>query len=217
MWNLLRILMLGLLVSGCSSPGPASRSVPQSPPLQGMARVTVERSTDFLYMALTARVRVNGIDVSALSRGSAASIDVQSGRTTVSVDSATSPGTFTISFAAQPNREYLLEVAPRSDSLLPGALFGYVGAFADSVINEQSGLFQVTGKSENRFDSSNQTFQTQSNQFPVVPAAGVVLSNDPPPVASIAERLRNLKKLLDEGLINQKEYDIKKAEIIRSM
>lgn len=162
----LRILILGLLVSGCASSGPAIRSVPQSPPIQGTTRVTIERSTDFLYLALSARVKVNGIDVGALSRGDVTSIDVQPGRTIVTVDTATSPGTFSVSFTAQPNREYLLEVSPRSDSFLPGALFGYAGVFVDSAVNEQSGLFQLVGKGENRFDMPPQPSTAPTTQPP---------------------------------------------------
>lgn len=179
-----RILILGLLVSGCASSGPAIRSVSQSPPTQGMARVTIERSTDFLYLALSARVKVNGIDVGALSRGDIASIDVQSGRTTVSVDTATSPGTFSVSFTAQPNREYLLKVSPRSDSFLPGALFGYAGVFVDSAVNEQSGLFQLIGKGENRFDMPSQPSITPTTQSLPTSPSRTVLPNEragPPP------------------------------------
>lgn len=217
-----RILIFGLLVSGCASSGPAIRSVPQLPPMQGMTRVTIERSTDFLYLALSARVKVNGIDVGALSRGDVASIDIQPGRTTVSVDTATSPGTFSVSFTAQPNREYLMGVSPRSDSFLPGALFGLVGVFVDTAVNEQSGLFQLAGKGENRFDIPSQpqpsTGSTTSpppisTQQSVMPTE----SANPQSVGSTEERLRKLKQLLDGGLINQQDYERKKEEILRSM
>jgi hypothetical protein len=211
----LRIVILGLLISGCASSGPPVRSVPQSAPMQGMTRITVERSSDFLYLALSARVKVNGIDVGALSRGDVASIDIQSGHTTVSVDTATSPGTFSVSFTAQPNRDYLMEVSPRSDSFLPGALFGYAGVFVDSGVNEQSGLFQLTGKGEKRFEISSQPSTTSTSQAPqvVTPTerAGPVQAGD------AEERLRKLKQLFDGGLINQQDYERKKEDILRSM
>lgn len=215
-----RVLILGLLISGCASSGPAIRSVPQLPPIQGMTRVTVERSTDFLYLALSARVKVNGIDVGALSRGDVASIDVQPGRTIVSVDTATSPGTFSVSFTAQPNREYLLEVSPRSDSFLPGALFGYAGVFADSAVNEQSGLFQLVGKGENRFGSLIQSSTAPTTQSHPTSASRTALPNErasSPSGATTEERLRKLKQLLDGGLINQQDYERKKDDILRSM
>jgi hypothetical protein len=215
-----RFLILGLLVSGCASPGHAIRSVPQSPPMQGMARVTIERSTDFLYLALSARVKVNGIEVGALSRGDVASIDIQSGRATVSVDTATSPGTFSVSFTAQPNREYFMEVSPRSDSFMPGVLFGYAGVFVDSAVNEQSGLFQLAGKGENRFDIPSQPSTTSTTQAPPTPAQQSVLPTErasPQPVGGTEERLQKLKQLLDGGLINQQDYERKKEDILRSM
>lgn len=215
-----RILILGLLVSGCASSGPTIRAVPQSPPAHGMARVTIERSTDFLYLALSARVKVNGIDVGALSRGDVTSIDVQSGRTIVSVDTATSPGTFSVSFTAQPNSEYLLEVSPRSDSFLPGLLFGYAGVFLDSAVNEQSGLFQLVGKGGSRFDMPSQPSITSTTQSPPTSAPQTVQPGErasPPSVAGTEERLRKLKQLLDGGLINQRDYERKKEDILRSM
>lgn len=214
-----RILIFGLLVSGCASSGPAIRSVPQSPPMQGMARVTIERSTDFRYLALSARVRVNGIDVGVLSRGDVASIDVQSGRTIVSVDTASSPGTFSVSFIAKPNQEYLMEVSPRSDSFLP-VLFGYPGVFVDAAVNEQSGLFQLAGKGGKQFDIPSQSSTASTSQALPTSAQQAELSNEQantPPVGGTVERLRKLKQLLDSGLINQQDYERKKEEIIKSM
>lgn len=145
-------LIFGLLVSGCASPGPAKVAVPRSPLGEGMARITVQRSTDILYLALSASVKVNGIAIGALSRGDVASIDVKPGPAIVSVDTESSPGSFSISFTAQPNHEYLMEVSPRSGSFLPGALLGYAGEFMDSAVNEQSGLFQISEKGVKTFD-----------------------------------------------------------------
>lgn len=144
------ILFLLLNLVGCASPGASIRAVPQTPPQNGMTRITVERSAEFMYMALSANVRVNGQGIGALSRGDIAAIDIPPGRTTVSVDTSSSPGTFSISFITQPNRNYFLAVSPRSDSFLPGAMFGLLGAAVDAAVNENAGLFQVVGKTENR-------------------------------------------------------------------
>jgi hypothetical protein len=185
-----------------------------------MTRITVERSTDFLYLALSARVKVNGIDVGALSRGDEASIDVPVGRTMVSVDTATSPGTFSVSFTAQPNREYLMVVSPRSDSFMPGVLFGYAGLFVDAAVNEKSGLFQVAGKGENQFDVPRQSSIASTSKTSPTSEQQAELPKErvsQPPDGSTTERLRKLKQLLDDGLINQKDYELKKGEILRSM
>ncbi len=217
MQNWICAIVLGLLVSGCATSGPANRTAANLPPDQGMARVTVERSKDFLYLALSARTKVNGISVGALSRGDTASIVVQPGRTTVTVDTATSPGTYSVSFVAQPNREYLLEVAPRSDSFLPGALFGYAGVFVDSAVNEQSGLFQIVGKGENRFDESSQSSAISEQQSSAKNAtmSGEVVN--PSVQGTTDDRLRKLKQLLEGGLINQQDYERKKTDILRSL
>lgn len=196
-----------LLISGCASPGPARHAVSKSPPEHGMARVIVERSSDFIYLALSARVKVNGIALGELSRGDEASIDVRPGRTIVSVDTATAPGTFSVSFRAQPNHEYTMEVSPRSGSVLPDALFGYAGAFVDSAINEESGPFQITEKGEKTLTPPRETSAAPGIQSPR-PASRQ---------GSAADRLRRLKQLLDQGLIDQRDYEQQKQRILNSM
>jgi hypothetical protein len=172
-----------------------------------MARVVVERSTDFLYLALSARVKVDGVGVGELSRGDVASIDVRPGRTIVSVDTATAPGRFSVSFRAEPGYEYTMEISPRSGSFLPDAFLGYTGAFVDSAVNEQSGLFEITEKAAVKFPSPAGTAVVSGV------GSGTAKSQQESP----ADRLRQLKKLLDQGLIDRRDYDRKKEAILNSM
>lgn len=203
---LIVIMLVTSIVTGCASSGPPVHTVPKLPPPDGKARVTIERSTDFLYLALSSRVKVNGVELGALSRGDVVSYDVRPGTTTVSVDTATSPGTFSVSFTAHPNKEYVVEVSPRSESYGAIALFGYAGAFVDASINQQSGLFRLDGKAENDFSHLVKT-QPESSS----PNKGEMENQN-----SI-ERLRNIKTLLDEGLIDKDDYESKKKQILGTM
>ena len=51
-------------------------------------------------------------------------------------------------------------------------------------------------------------------QAPVVPQQAVVMAADGAAGSCFADRLHKAKDLLDQGLINQAEYDAKKAEIL---
>ena len=68
------------LVTGCASAGPAVYNVPPTPPAQDTARIIVNRNTDIMYLALSARVFVDGKQIGELSRGDAISTDVDPGR-----------------------------------------------------------------------------------------------------------------------------------------
>jgi hypothetical protein len=186
-----------------------------------MTRITVTRSSDFLYLALSARVKVNSNEIGSLSRGDTAFTDVPAGRTTISVDTATASGSFSISINLEPNREYVFVVSPRSESYLPGALFGLLGHFADTAINEQSGLFKIAGQEVRggmKAESSSSTSTTMSPS----PSAGTTSSPSPSKVTSgnsrtPEERLTVLKKMLDDGLISREDWEAKKNEILKSM
>lgn len=142
---ILQLSLVGLtLLVGCAAPqSSAPGRVAETPLAPGMTRITVERSSELMYAALSARVRVNGEDFGSLSRGDRKSIDLRPGRVNIAVDTLTAPGRFVMSFESSVNNEYVLKVSPRSGSLLPGLAAGYVGLFVDTAVNEQSGLFQV--------------------------------------------------------------------------
>ena len=135
--------VLVVLLAGCASAGPAVHNVPSTPPAQDKARIIVSRSTDFLYLALSARVVVNGQQIGELSRGDAISSDVTPGRVTVTTDTATAHGKYSVSLNLQRNTEYQFEVSPRGESYGPGAFFGVLGLAADASVNENSGLFKI--------------------------------------------------------------------------
>jgi hypothetical protein len=220
-----RLLILILLtsVSGCAAPGAAVRDIPSVAPANGLARITIERSTDFLYLALSARVKVNGRQVGELSRGDAVSVDIPSGSALVTVDTATAPGNFSMSLTTKPMQEYMMAISPRSESYGPGVMFGIIGLAVDASVNEQGGLFQVVGKTVKDWTlapyprpsshaSPPREIQTSTPRSAPLPAPPSAISKDLP-----EERLRKLKKLLDGGLISNKDYDQKKEEILRAM
>ena len=100
----------------------------------------------------------------------------------------------------------------------PGALFGILGLAADASANENSGLFKIRGTGFKKYGGT-------STPAPVIakPIQKPITQTKPlppatKPVSSTAkERLLELKKLLDDGLINQEDYDLKKRQILKDI
>ncbi len=133
---------------------------------------------------------------------------------TISTDTATSPGKYSVSINLQRNTEYQFEVSPRGESYGPLAAFGLLGLAVDASVNENSGLFKIRGIGSKTYETTPATS--------LVPQEPIISTKTPPAPAktvtsSAKERLRELKKLLDDGLIKQKDYDRKKYEILKSL
>lgn len=54
------------------------------------------------------------------------------------------PGKFSLDLNLIKSKIYEFKVSPRTDSFLPIVAFGLLGQLADTSINEQSGLFQIS-------------------------------------------------------------------------
>ena len=54
------------------------------------------------------------------------------------------PGKFSLDLNLIKSKIYEFTVSPRTDSFLPVVAFGLLGQLADTSINEQSGLFQIS-------------------------------------------------------------------------
>ncbi len=139
-FQLLIIFILAL--NGCATATyPEVNSVDIAPPPVDKAKILFTRDNSILYMALGARVKVEGVQMAKLARRESFSTLVTPGKVKMEVDTATAPGRFGITLNASAGRIYQIKVMPRSDSFLPGAVFGILGSAADAAINEQSGLF----------------------------------------------------------------------------
>jgi len=189
------------LLSGCVSAPPI-----KTPPIQNVnsdrARIILTRSTDFLYLALDARISINGKVVASLPRGESTYYDVAPGTATISVDHPTSPGTFAMSFITKAGNTYKTRVAPRESGFGAGALFGVVGVAVEASPGN-GGLFSVhlisitenkNKQSTEKKDNNNGSHHKSDNDY--------------------IKELEQIKKLFDSGIINKKEFKILKQKII---
>jgi hypothetical protein len=139
-------LVVVALLAGCSSgqqrvlPPPAvGSSVPE-----GMARITVRRTDEVLFLGLGADIAVNDQSLGSIFRGESTGADVPAGLTTVAVNAFGSPGRFVLRFPTVSSGHYDLQVAPRGSSFMPVMLYGYLGAAVDASANpEQGGSFTL--------------------------------------------------------------------------
>ena len=139
-------LFLLIMLAACSGntekyPLVGMQQAIETPAVGG--KIVFTRDNSLMYLALDARVRLNGQQVAKLSRGETATIAVAEGKLNIDVDNAWNPGSFGVSMNVEKGKIYYFDISPRSDSFLPGAAFGLLGGLADSKINSQSGVFQL--------------------------------------------------------------------------
>jgi len=94
----------------------------------GKTTLSITRSSDMLYVAMSAAVEVNGQKVASLGRGETFTGVVAPGPTVVKVSNWSSPGASSYSFKAVPGKTYRLTVSPHSGNFVASLAGGFVGA-----------------------------------------------------------------------------------------
>ena len=183
-----------ILLVGCATGERTLPAVlPDSPVPQGMARVSVTRSGDLLYLALAANVTVNDQRAGSLYRGQSTAAEVPAGVTTVTATGFGAPGRFVLRFPTVSGGRYDLLAAPRGDSLGPALAFGLIGSMLDAAANpEQGGAFNLT------IVSASPPVGTPPPTPPPLPIAATAGDRD--------ERLAELRRLWERGLITNDVY-----------
>ncbi len=133
------------LLGGCAgSSGVDYTSRQDAVPLApGKARITVVRNGSLMYLAVDARLDINGERMAALGRGEGYTGNFRPGKTVLTTEAWSAPGRFTISVETKPNHDYVFEISPRGDGAATGMLFGVAGMAAEASVSEQSGPFQI--------------------------------------------------------------------------
>jgi len=142
------ILLLSLaLVSACGSKGTTNLSLMKEPIPNNESRLIFTRDNSLLYMAASADVSVNGIEIAKLGRGGAVVHDVKSGDINVTLRTIGSSTKYASSFTVEPRKIYTFDITPRSDAMWTAskysALFGIFGDAVNASVNENSGYFQA--------------------------------------------------------------------------
>lgn len=143
MKNLLLILAVSVLLTGCGTTKTVSPTQLAEPLGKGKARLIIERDNSLLYLAAAADVSVNGAKAASLGRGGSVMRDVPAHPSVVSVTTAGAFGNFTLLLDPAAGKTYRLIVSPNGDQLLLGSAFGIVGDAVRASISENTGYFQI--------------------------------------------------------------------------
>lgn len=145
MARLLAVLVVCISLGACAATGPKYNEV--APTFQNVqankVRMILLREQQLLYMALDARVEINGLNFVSLSNGAFTISDREPGQITLAVDNWSAPGKYRVTLKLEPGKEYYFDVSPRAESYSATLLGGYVGLGIDAQINENSGLFKI--------------------------------------------------------------------------
>ena len=136
-------LLAAALVSACGTTTADNASLAQRPLQASQARLKIYRTNEFMAAGPAARVKIDGREIANLGIGGSTILDVAAGSHNIVVETDGHPRVYAITLQTKPGMLYTLEVSPRSEAVMSGAVFGLVGMLAEASINENGGTFQV--------------------------------------------------------------------------
>jgi uncharacterized protein YceK len=137
------VLLVAAPMSGCGTTTDENASLAGKPLKGAQARLKIFRTSEFIAAVPSARVKVDGRQVAELGVGGSTMLDVPAGARTVVVDAVGHPNVYSITLKAKAGMLYTLEISPRTEAAVAGALFGLVGALVEAGVNQNGGTFQV--------------------------------------------------------------------------
>ena len=141
--------------TGCAATGPSFTSVSQSIPTlsSNQARLYFMRDSSFMNSGLTARVRLNGVNVANLNMGGFVYADRPAGAVQIMIDAPLNTGDARKSINMEAGKTYYFLVSNNESNVIAGSFGGLIGALAEgggrfvfAQISEASGLEQLKTK-----------------------------------------------------------------------
>lgn len=137
--------LLGVfLLAGC---GTQSRVQPsysaasfQASSCSDTAELVFSRSGDFMYMALSAVIKIDGSEIVRLSRNQQVSQSICAGNRSIAIEASMNPGSSVISGNFVKGGKYRFIIGPNSSSFMTGA----IQLSAISGTSNNSGLFGIS-------------------------------------------------------------------------
>ncbi|WP_088342817.1 MULTISPECIES: hypothetical protein [Rhodomicrobium] len=147
----LAALLLGGALSGCASQGIAQNAELAAKPLaKSQSRVKIFRADTTLASAAGARVKVDGREIAEIDNGGSTILDLAAGKHEIVVDNWQHPNVFKLDLVAKPGMMYVLEITPREEAAVAGAMLGLVGMLAEAAANENGGVYSIRVVEEKR-------------------------------------------------------------------
>jgi hypothetical protein len=138
-------VLIGALASGCGTKTAENAALETSSLQASSARLKIYRTSDIIASGPAAVVRIDGREVASLGIGGSTVVDIPAGERKVVVDAFGALGAYTLPLHAKAGTLYTMEISPRSEAVVAGALFGLVGsAIEAATANENGGAnFQI--------------------------------------------------------------------------
>jgi hypothetical protein len=137
------VLLASAPITGCGTTTDENASLAGKPLKGAQARLKIFRTSEFIAAVPSARVKVDGRQVAELGIGGSTMLDVPAGSRTVVVDAVGHLNVYSITLKAKAGMLYTLEVSPRTEAAVAGALFGLVGSLVEAGVNQNGGTFQL--------------------------------------------------------------------------
>jgi hypothetical protein len=137
-------VLIGALVSGCGTKTAENAALETSSLQASSARLKIYRTSDIIASGPAAVVRIDGREVANLGIGGSTVVDIPAGQRKIVVDAFGALGAYTLPLQAKAGTLYTMEISPRSEAVVAGALFGLVGSAIEAASNENGGAnFQI--------------------------------------------------------------------------
>jgi hypothetical protein len=136
-------LLAAALMSGCGTTGDDNAALAGKALKPSHARLKIQRSNELMAAGPAARVKLDGRQIANLGAGGSTMLDVPTGAHKITVDQEGHPNVYSITLQAKPGMLYTLEVSPRGEAVMAGAMFGLVGMMVEAAVNENGGTFQI--------------------------------------------------------------------------
>lgn len=133
------------LLSGCGTTTAENAALETSSLQASSARLKIYRTSDVIASGPAALVRIDGREVANLGIGGSTVLDIPAGKRKIVVDAFGALGAYTLTLPAKAGTLYTLEISPRSEAVVAGLLFGFIGsAIEAATANENGGAnFQI--------------------------------------------------------------------------
>lgn len=136
-------IVLSFILSACGGSAPIDKAALNKPLAEKSGRLQIVRTDEFAASLSGARLKIDDREVANLDNGGWKIVDVPAGKHKLTVDHWGHVNVYNLNLNVKPGMLYTLEVSPREEAVVAGAIFGLAGTLIEAAANENGGSFQI--------------------------------------------------------------------------